>query len=351
MKNQKRNSYLSAIVLSAALAGCSSQAAEPTEDSATAVQKLPVDVKVVTATPLQQEEVVAGSILPNREVTITSELAKKITAVLFEEGSRVNQGQALYQLDNAELLAKLKQLQAELYLAQLNEQRLSTLLQTETVKQEEYDVAYARLQSLLANQELIKIDLEKTTIRAPFSGTIGLTKVHAGSLVQPGVPLVILQEQGTIRIHFSISEKYTDALRKGRKITFNTINSQDKFTATIIATEAGIDLSSRNLTVNASAGNPQGYFRPGMSVRVYFPTAAENTLGFQVPTQALMPSGNGYSVFTVKNGVAKNTPVKIGNRTDANALITEGLAEGDTVMISNILRSGEGTPVVAVSAN
>lgn len=351
MKTTKRNKYLSAIALSAALASCSTQAAEKNEGQAAPAQKLPVDVKVVQASPLQQEEIVAGSVLPNREVIITSELSKKVTAVLFQEGSYVKKGEALYQLDNVELQVRLKQVQADLYLAQLNEQRLSTLLKTETVKQEEYDVAYARLQSLLANQELIKIELDKTTIRAPFAGKIGLTKVHAGAYVSTGMPLVNLQEQGIVKIQFAVSEKYTDVLQKGRKISFSTINSKEKLFATISATEAGIDMNTRNMTVYATTSNANGLLKPGMSVRVYFPTTSENAVGFLVPTQALMPSGNGYSVFTVKNGVAKTTPVKIGNRTEAEALITAGLAQGDTVMISNILRTGEGTPVQAVSTN
>lgn len=352
MKTSKRNSYLSAIAISAVLAGCSSQAAEQSEGQPSApAQKLPVDVKIVQASPLQQEEIVAGSIIPNREVIITSELSKKVTSVLFQEGSYVEKGAVLYQLDNSELLAKIKQVQAELYLAQRNEQRLSALLKTEAVKQEEYDVAYARLQSLSANHELIKIELEKTTIRAPFAGKIGLTKIHAGAYVSPGMPLVTLQEHRVVKIQFAVSEKHIDVLRNGRKISFSTINSDEKLPATITATEAGIDMNTRNMTVYATASNDRGLLKPGMSVRVYFPTTGENSVGFLVPTQALIPSGNGYSVFTVKNGVVKSSLVKIGNRLEGEALITEGLAIGDTVMVSNILRTGEGTPVQIVSAN
>ena len=105
------------------------------------------------------------------------------------------------------------------------------------------------------------------------------------------------------------------------------------------------------MMVYATTSNISGRLKPGMSVSVYFPTTTINSFGFLIPTQALMPSGNGYSVFTVKNGVAKTAHVKIGNRTDAEALITSGLAQGDTVMISNILRTGDGTPVQAVSTN
>lgn len=351
MMTTKRNTYLSAIALSAALAGCSTQAADVNNDTPPSIQKLPVDIKVVQATPLHLEEIVAGSVLPNQEVTITSELSKKIKSVLFEDGSFVQKGQALYQLEDAELVARLKQAEADLYLAKLNEQRLSALLKTETVRQEEYDAAYARLQSLLASQELLKIELSKATIRAPFAGTVGMTKVHAGAFVSAGMPLVTLQEQGTVKIQFAVSEKYTDALRAGKKISFFIVNSDERFTAIISGMEAGIDATTRTMMVNATAKNAAGMFKPGMSVRVYFPTTTVNSFGFMIPTQSLMPSGNGYSVFTVKNGLAKTTPVQISNRTESEALITSGLAQGDTVMISNILRTGEGTPVQAVSTN
>lgn len=351
MKTSKRNTYLSVLAISVALAGCSTQAADVKNETPAPTQKLPVDVKVVRATPLHLEEIVAGTIQPNREVTITSELSKKIKAVHFKDGSFVQKGHALYQLEDAELVARLRQVDAELHLAQLNEQRLSALLKTETVRQEEYDAAYAKLQSLLASHEVIKIELDKTTIRAPFNGTIGITKAYEGAFVSAGMPLVTLQDQATVKIQFAISEKYTDALRTGRKINFTTITNQETFSATITGMEASIDATTRSMMVYATASNSMGILKPGMSVRVSFPTTTVNSFGFLIPTQALVPSGNGYSVFTVKNGVAKTTPVQISNRTDSDVLITSGLVPGDTVMISNILRTGDGTPVQAVSAH
>jgi membrane fusion protein (multidrug efflux system) len=193
--------------------------------------------------------------------------------------------------------------------------------------------------------------LDKTTLRAPFAGKVGITKGHRGSFVSSGMPLVTLQEQGTVKIQFAIAEKYSDAIGVGREISFSTINSNERHTAIITATEAGIEIDSRSITVYATSRNDKKSLTPGMSVRVYFPTTAEHEAGFLLPTQALMPSGNGYSVFTIKNGLAKTTSVEIGNRTDSDALITAGLNEGDTVLISNILRTAEGTPVQVVSAD
>ncbi|HEX8608923.1 MAG TPA: efflux transporter periplasmic adaptor subunit, partial [Pedobacter sp.] len=106
---------------------------------------------------------------------------------------------------------------------------------------------------------------------------------------------------------------------------------------------------SRNITVQAIAQNPGGVFKPGMSVKVYFKTTTSANEGFLIPTEALIPNGKGYSVYLVKQGAAKITPVSIGNRNEAEATITSGLSSGDSVMVSNILRAMDGTPVQVIS--
>lgn len=349
MKKNKLNIYLSFIALTAALIGCTTEAADNSSQSSSQTNRLPVDVKVVKASRLIQEETVAGSILPNKEVTIMSEVSRKVTAVSFSDGSKVAKGQLLYKLDDSDVIARLKQVQAELSLAKLNETRLSQLLKNESVRQEEYDVAATRLKSLEASEEILQVELSKTTIRAPFSGMIGITKVEIGSLVSPGMPLVILQEQGNIKIEFTIPEKYLAHVTKGKKIQFSTTSDGQKFTARISATESGLDIQSRTITVHAVAANHNNILRPGMSARVHLSIVSEGATGITLPTESLIPSAHGYSVFTVKNGLAKITAVTVGNRSDSEALITSGINDGDTVMISNILRSGDGTPVQIVS--
>ena len=349
MNKNKLNTYLGLVALSAALLGCSTKAADTSGLNASQVNRLPVDVKVVKASPLVQEETVAGSVLPNREVTIMSEVAKKVVSIAFRDGSRVKKGQLLYKLDDSDILARLKQAQAELSLARLSEGRLAQLLKNESVRQEEYDVAATTLQSLSASEEILKVELSKSTIHAPFSGVIGITKVEIGSLVGPGMPLVTLQEQENVKVEFTVPEKYIDYVKAGKKIHFSASSNSEKFLAKISATESGIDIQSRTITVHAMASNGNGALRPGMSARIYLSTVSDDAKGFSLPTESLIPSAQGYSVFKVKNGMAKMTSVTLGNRNESEALITSGLIDGDTVMISNILRSGDGTPVQIMS--
>jgi len=352
MQNNTLKSLLGILLMILILGACSSKASENKKASSAApedVPGLPVDVQVVQETHMEQTETVAGSVLPNRTVDIMSELSKKITAVNFKDGAFVGTGQVLYKLDDADIRAKLRQLQAELNLASISENRFRELLKTETVRQEEYDIASAKLQSLQAAKEILQVELSKTNIRAPFSGMVGITKVFAGTLVSPGLPLVSLQEQVSLKIQFTVSEKYLSLVKAGTKIQFSTALREEKLTATVVSTEASVDIQSRNIIVQAELSNAGNKLKAGMSAKIYFNTSGDTARAITIPTEALIPGTNGYSVFVVKNGTAKITAVSISNRSESVAWISKGLNNGDTVMISNILRSADGTPVSIVS--
>ena len=239
-------------------------------------------------------------------------------------------------------------MQAELQLAEVNESRLRELLKTETVRQEEYDAAFARLQTLKAAKDVLEVELSKTYIRAPFAGQVGISRIQTGTVVSPGMPLVSLQEQGILKIQFAVSEKHLPLIRKGSKVHFSTTLNESQ-EAIVVATEPGVDVQSRTITVQAITKNPSGRLKPGMSAKVFFRTEPEDAKNIVLPTQALIPGGNGYNVFVVKSGLAKMTPVTISNRNEEEAIVTAGLNNGDTVMVSNILRAMDGTPVQIIN--
>lgn len=321
---------------------------KPAASAGAAVSKLEVDAIVVNEVNLDQEEVIVGTMAPYREVAIVSEIPQKIIQIAFQDGGNVSKGQLLYKLNDEDLKARLKGLNSELKLARLNEQRISNLLKSETVNQQQYDEAAMKLKSLEAQQEVLQTELNKTEIRAPFSGKIGISNVDPGSFVAPGTQLVSLQDHGTIKINFSVPEKYLPLVRTGSKINFTTALSDQQQTASIKATEPGLNAQNRALQVQAITDNPTGNLRAGLSVKIHFPTSAKNAKAINLPTEALIPGGDGYSVFVVKNGLAKSMPVSIGNRTETAATITSGLNNGDSVIVSNLLRLGDGMPVQAV---
>lgn len=330
------------------LAACSSGKSTPQQTTAAPSPALPVDIVLAKADTLRQLESITGTTLPFREVTIRSEVPQRILHVGFQDGAEVAAGQLLYKLNDADLQARLKQLSAELQLAGLNEKRLADLLKSETVKQQEYDEVATRLNVLLAQKEILQAELTKTTIHAPFSGRIGITKAVAGAYVTPNAELVSLQDLAQIKINFAVPEKYLPLVKTGAVVHFTTELSGEQFTATIRATEPGVNADNRSVMVQAVAANPGSRLKGGLSARVYFSTAESNAKGITVPTEALIPGGSGYAVFIKKDGAAKMSPVTIAGRTETHAVITAGLQDGDSVIVSNILKLGDGAPVQAV---
>lgn len=226
-----------AILISIVTISCSSKAADDPQKTAGAVAaKLPVDVKVINAESLHEKEVIAGSLVPNREVAVMSEVTKKVSSIEFRDGAYVSRGQVLYKLDDADIRARIAQLSADLSLAGINEKRMRELLKTETVRQEEYDVAYTKLKTLEASHNLLHVELSKTYIKAPFTGKIGISKVQVGALVSPGIELVNIQEQGAVKVQFNISEKYLPIIKTGAKIQFSTELNETLHKATVVAT-------------------------------------------------------------------------------------------------------------------
>ncbi|MDI9256771.1 efflux RND transporter periplasmic adaptor subunit [Flavobacterium sedimenticola] len=343
--------FLAAGMLILTLNSCQDGDTKTTKEAnsqSTGASALPVDVIVAQETDLNQEEVVVGTIVPNQEIAVVSEIAQKVSRIAFSDGSNVVKGQLLYKLHDADLKAKLKELKAELQLAQLNERRMERLLQTDAVRKQEYDDVATKLQAMKAQEEFLLSQLSKTEIRAPFSGRIGISKVAVGAYVTPGLDLVNLQDQSKVKIHFSVPEKYLLQVKKGGQIRFTTQLSTQFKTATINAVESGLEEANRSVRVQALTGNAGGAFKGGMSAKIHFSAVREGTKGIKIPSEALIPGENGYNVYIVVDGKAQLTPVTIANRSESEAIINSGIKNGDTIVITNILRLGHGMPVNAI---
>lgn len=338
-------------LLAILIISCTKSSGKNLESNNTSIEvnKLPVDVIEAKQIELIQEENLVGTLLPIQEVAIVSEVSQKITKIAFNDGDHVSRGQLLYKLNDTDIRAKQKELYAELKLAQINEQRYASLLKTEAIRQQDYDEIESKLNSLKAQVEFLDFQLSKTEIRAPFSGRIGISKVDLGAYVYPGLELVNLQDQSKVLINFSVPEKHVLQVKQGKPISFTTQVSNEIHEAKIISSNSGLDNQNRSLTVQAVADNVENKYKGGMSAKIYFSTLNEGTKGIKIPSQALIPTEQGYSVFLLEHDRAKITAVEIANRTENEVTILSGINEGDKVIISNILRLGEGLPVIDVT--
>lgn len=291
---------------------------------------------VVEPTTLDNVLRTAGTVLAGEEVDIVSEITGKVTTISFREGSTVSKGQLLVKLNDADLRAQMKKAEYNLELSKQKEQRQKSLLGIEGISQQEYDMALNEVNTIGAEIDLLKAQIAKTEIRAPFSGTIGLKSISEGSYISPSMVIASLTSTQSMKIDFSVPEQYAPAVRKGDEVTFTIQGSSREHKAKIYAIEPLIDQTTRTLQLRALyTGGGDVY--PGAFVEVAFPlqTAQQALL---VPTQALVPDIKGQKVFVYRNGKAVDTPVQAGTRTDKFIQILSGLQPGDTVLTTGLLQ-------------
>jgi len=302
--------------------------------------------RVVEARPFSDHLTLSGSIEPDEQVDVHPEISGIVEAINFSEGARVDQGQVLVRISDAELRAQLVQAVTGNDLAAENERRAKLLLEKEAISQEEYDIASADHRTAQSQIQLIQAQLDKTVVRAPFAGTIGLRSISKGSYVSPAVNIARLVSTERVKLLFALPEKYAHMVDKGMEVTFHVQGSQRKHTAKVYATEPSIEANTRTLLVKAVAQNPSNKLIPGAFASVVFPLETlENAL--LVPAEALIPIQNGKKLFVARDGKAREIVVETGGRTESDVLVLNGIRQGDTVLTSGVmtLRDGEALQV------
>lgn len=218
------------------------------------------------------------------------------------------------------------------------------MLDKEAISREEYDIANADYQSAKAETQLIAAQLSKSTVRAPFSGRIGLRNISQGTYVTPDIVVANLVNTSQIKITFSIPEKYASQMKVGSQIGFTTSDSRDQYYAKIYAIEPGVEVATRTLKLRALAENKDGKLIPGTFADVLLPLQKIND-ALLVPSEALIPIQGGKQIFVSQGGKAKSIEVETGARTDRNVLILSGIKAGDTILTSGVMSLKDGSPV------
>ena len=308
----------------------------------------PVDGVVVQPGEVKEEIEVTGTLVANQQVDIVSELTRKVVRVNVKEGSKVQKGTLLFQLDDADLQAQLERFRQQEKLAQLNEERLKDLIANEAIAQQDYDQAATNLKVLQAQIRELQVTIEKTRITAPFNGQIGIINVHPGTIVSVNTVLTAIEDNSLIKVDFSVPEKYTNIITLGSAHTFSIASDEKRYKTTVIARAASLNENTRTLLVRAATENPEGKLLPGQSARLNL-SLSTSSEALAVTSNALIPSSQGYSVYVSRKNVVQAVPVQIGQRSDRSVVITDGLQKGDTVITSNLLRLVPGSPVQFVT--
>ncbi|NJK90600.1 MAG: efflux RND transporter periplasmic adaptor subunit [Blastochloris sp.] len=305
--------------------------------------------------PWEQTLEATASFSPVQGVTVSAEEAGKVVAIRFESGEKAKASDVLVQLDVNVEEANLKVAAAKAELALTNLNRIQKLKGTGALADREIDDAESQVQQSSAEVESIKAIIDRKTIRAPFSGSLGLRRVQLGQFLNPGDPIVTLQTLDPIYVDFALPQAALGALRTGQAVSVrvDAFPGQD-FTGKITAINPIIDTASRTVQVQATLPNTSETLRTGM-YGVARITVAEPQNYVTIPNTCVNRAPYGDSVYiieTMKNpqgqeflGV-RQAVVKLGPTRGDQIAILEGLKPGEEVASSGLFKLSPSAPVV-----
>lgn len=313
-------------------------------------QGLPVEAVPVRTQAMSDELLVVGSLLANESTVIRPEIAGRVEEISFEEGGSAQKGQLLVKLDDDSRAAELKRAEANLNLSRRNFNRAEELYRRQNLPVSSRDEALAKLRADEAALELAQVNMDKTTLLAPFTGLLGLRQVSVGDYIGAGDPIVSLEDVDPIKVDFRVPEVFAHRLKTGQAIRM-TVDAVpgETFEGTVYAIDPQIDVQGRSVLLRARVPNEDGPLRPGMFARVTL-VLDERPNALVVPEEALIPQGTSQMVFKVVDGMVEAQPVTIGQRRKGTVEVTEGLSEGDTVITAGQIKVRPGQPVTVLPA-
>jgi len=297
----------------------------------------PPIVDVIIAAPQQIVNSIEanGTVLANEYVELHPEVSGRLVFLNVKEGDHVAQGTIIARINDADLAAQLQKSKVQLDIAQKTEERYKKLLDVNGINESDYDAALNTVEGLKADIAYTQTLIDKTIIRAPFSGLVGLRQVSPGAFVTSANVIASIQQLDKIKVDFTLPEQYSNAIKKGGTVDVEIdAAKQVRKKAIIIATEPQIDQNSRNLMVRTILQN--GTANPGSFVKVYIGTDIDKK-AIMIPTNSIIPDDKNNQAVLVKDGKAVFVNVQTGLRLANNVEITKGINAGDTVVVTGVL--------------
>lgn len=317
------------------LSACKEKKEKKEQTRQTAPPPTIVDVIIAGSQNISNTLEANGSVVASEFVELRSEVSGRLTFLNVSEGSRVGKGTVVAKINDAELRAQRTRVLSQLGLAKTTVGRFKKLLDIQGINQADYDIAVNQVNTLNADLGIIDVQIAKTVVRAPFSGTVGLRQVSNGAYVTPADVIATLQKVDRVKIDFTIPENYAGLIRRGNSVVVEIPAAQPvKTRATILAIEPQVSTTTRNVVVRASLDGSIS-LNPGTFVKVYVETGS--SAGILVPANAIIPEAKAKRVILVKNGKATFTDIQTGLRQAGAVQVTSGINVGDSVVVSGVL--------------
>ena len=348
------------ILIGAGLAGLGIYQFTPHEnEELTAADALPkenkqrtlkVNAQVIKPHLLTDEILVTGRLVPDEEVSLSFETSGKITDIFFTEGTLVKRGELLAKVNDRQLQAQLKRLEAQIPLAEDRVFRQNALLKRDAVSKEAYEQVKTELATLNADIDLIESNIAQTELRAPFDGVIGLRQVSVGTYASPSTIVAKLTKLSPLKVEFAVPERYANDVKTGAGLDFTLEGKLNTFHSTVYARESKIDPTTHTLTIRALYPNANSAVLPGRYASIKLnKDEIQNALA--VPSEAIVPEMGKDKIFLYKSGKAQPVEITTGIRTEAEVQVLQGLNIGDTIITSGTLQLRTGLPVTLDNIN
>jgi membrane fusion protein, multidrug efflux system len=324
---------------------------------AAAFQPPPEAVTTIVATEQRWPETLSaiGTVAAVQGVTVSADLPGTVDRIGFESGRAVREGEVLALLDTRQEQAQLAAAESQRELAKANFDRMQGLLDEHVVSRAEFDQANAEYRQGDARVGEIKAAIARKTIRAPFSGLLGIRQVNLGQYLSAGTALVTLQSLNPIYVNFGVPQQAMSDVRAGRGVRVTEKDSTDgvEFSGRITAIDSIVDSSTRNIQAQATLANPDGRLRPGMFVQAEVTLGSPSTV-IALPASSISYAPYGNSVYVVADlkdpkgkpyrGVRQQF-VKVGVARGDQIAVTSGLKPGDEVVTSGVFKLRNGAAV------
>ena len=308
---------------------------------------MPVEAASARADTVIDAILATGQIEALQSIELRPDVEGRLVQILVREGSPVARGTPLFKIDDAELKAQVAEVAAERDLARQSLTRTRELLGQKASSQAELERAEATMRSNDAQLERLKVRLDRTLVRAPFSGVLGQRSVSLGDYVNTDTRLVTLQTVSPQRASFQVPERYADKLKVGQQVSFRVAALPGRqFTGKVDFVDPVVQLPGRTIMVKASVPNPRRQLQSGMFIEVRLATAVRPN-AVVIPEDAILPLQGTNFVWVVANGKATRRQVELGVRTPGFVEVKNGVENTEQVVVGGQERLAEGAPVQA----
>jgi membrane fusion protein (multidrug efflux system) len=309
---------------------------------------VPVVTAIVTSEPFTEKLEALGTAKANESVVVTPTVEERVVGILVDDGDFVSKGQVLVKLDDSEAQYLLAEARAALKEQRQQFERMRRLAKTNATSLSQLDEEQGLLEIAEAKVSLLEARLLDYTIRAPFSGILGIRQISIGAVVDTDTVITTLDDTTTIKLDFTVPEAYLGVLKNGMTVSARSLAYPDRsFTGLVSAISSRVDPETRTLMIRAKVPNPDRLLRPGMLLTVDL--VKDRSQSLIIPEEAVIQEKDKkFALVVTPDNTVDKKEIVTGRRNPGKLEVMSGLNAGQQVIIQGLTRVRPGSPVNVV---